>query len=331
MIRLIQYSVLLTYLAASVFLPHVNGAVCKAKSNSQNNAVTLSSAGGSLSETSAKPVLKTDASSSPILPGLAATPAVLAEVPQWQGGGPPCPPFLTDIKWDVIDAQIILRTEPDGVVRLSGDRMCCMGRCESWSKADGTTITTTWANTFEAAVGFEPKAAVTGLFKSIPFKPSFKDSVTYTYAVATSQLTTSTCDNQPPLAGKNCQAVLFQPYVLRVQYNATVTQRCGAFSDNDNGPPPAAPIYLYNKTVDIPLVYSVNGKDGAPYGVNDCWGDCLAPDVAKPGCEANKTAPSASGGSSGGNTVTINGDGNNVTCVHSALESQITNAGQLQN
>jgi hypothetical protein len=65
------------------------------------------------------------------------------------------------------------------------------------------------------------------------------------------------------LAGKNCQAVIFQPYVMRIRYNATITQSCPQFSDNTYGPSPGAPVYLYNQTVDIPEYYTKNGKNWA--------------------------------------------------------------------
>lgn len=171
-----------------------------------------------------------------------------------------------------------------------------MDTCPPWNKADGTTITSTWANTIEGSFGFEPEAAAEGILKAVALKFSFKDSFTYTYSVATSELTSDTCGGARPLAGKNCQAVIFQPYVMRIRYNATITQSCPQFSDNTYGPSPGAPVYLYNQTVDIPEYYTKNGKDWAE-GVDDCWGDCLNPNLDKKGCEANQTTPSPSSGS----------------------------------
>jgi hypothetical protein len=80
-----------------------------------------------------------------------------------------------------------------------------MDTCPPWNKADGTTITSTWANTIEGSFGFEPEAAAEGILKAVALKFSFKDSFTYTYSVATSELTSDTCGGARPSRGRTAR------------------------------------------------------------------------------------------------------------------------------
>ncbi|WOO78415.1 uncharacterized protein LOC62_02G001962 [Vanrija pseudolonga] len=192
---------------------------------------------------------------------------------------PSCGDVQTTIGWQPISWELIPKNGTSDVIRLSEDRYCCGGICPNFIKTQTHTVTTTWSNSVQASFGINTLQAGQGLLSKAAAKFDFGDTYTYSESVSSADLTTDECKDKPTRSGLNCQAVVVQPYFLRIYYNAQVykTQTCER-PHLKTEEIPGSRFSVTNEYVDIPKKrIDTNGKE-VPDGIFDCWGECQRAD-----------------------------------------------------